>query len=654
MIQPQVLHFSFYIPGEQDKSNIPVPVDPPRKKTAVTAGAVGMLNTTGSTVLSPEAKLLHRVTVGSRGAYYHNRYLRTAMNNTDKSLGHTRSRSATLTVPPDLWQSKGTSSLRYTTALDDTSLDSSEPVNEAPDTVETGPHVGFAQDDLELLRSGSASNSDSNAGTSAGPMMARSTPTSPVITRTSTLVDIPDMFLPHSINGKRKLSELSDPPLWLADNNYTDNQRRELPCKSVQNSMDDMSISNSTSPVPSVYGDVDMMRTIDEEEGEMSDDERSSISGNSENSNNSTSGRHAEDEDEIRLPASSHIKHQQTQIMLRHRQRHPDYIYQAPCEHYPSQDQTGYLVNDRCRRYDNLLSVIEFGVRASDCLPVTFKTVADAYLAGRELAALTRVEGVPNVINMIDTFLDDLSRRVFILPRLRPLLWTDRDLKEMARFFQQLITALNGVHKCGIVHLDVNPANIMLDLNGDLVLIDFGLAQYVPTHGPQAGCSTSIRPCGTPGFIAPELLRASYAPRDRCYSTHHESSYSDLYESLDERAYSHQSSYAHSSHSDDSQKEVLHDGRACDMYSAGVVFALALLPYLPDECSSVRCLGSAMATQDTLLRAREELINAINNPFRDTTIPEVVWQAMEVAAGLLDPEPSTRWTAEDVLSSSFL
>ncbi|KAI9593707.1 hypothetical protein BDF19DRAFT_158075 [Syncephalis fuscata] len=161
-------------------------------------------------------------------------------------------------------------------------------------------------------------------------------------------------------------------------------------------------------------------------------------------------------ESEHKFPASTSVLKQQMQLMVRHRQRHPDYIYHAPCEHYPSQAQTGYLVNDRCRKYDNLLSVVEFGVRAADCLPVTFKTVADTYLAVRELAAFDRVAGVENVVQLIDTFLDDQSRRVFILPRLRPLNWAEHDLIDLARLLRQMLSALYHVHQRGLVHLDIN------------------------------------------------------------------------------------------------------------------------------------------------------------------------------------------------------
>ncbi|KAI8052956.1 kinase-like domain-containing protein [Syncephalis plumigaleata] len=354
-------------------------------------------------------------------------------------------------------------------------------------------------------------------------------------------------------------------------------------------------------------------------------------------------------EQEDDFPTSTSVTKQQLQLMVRHRQRHPDYIYHAPCEHYPCQTQTGYLVNDRCRKFDNSLSVVEFGVRAADCLPVTFKTVADTYLAVRELAAFNRVSGVEHVVQLIDTFLDDQSRRVFVFPRLRPLKWAEHNLVDLARLLQQLLSALKHIHECGLVHLDVNPANMLQDASGDLVLIDFGLARDVPVAGPQAGCSSCIRACGTAGFIAPELLGMHPSPDKNEYQNNDEEIDILLIRSVGSIP---------AKECDDRrrqpQQQALRDGRRCDLFSAGVVFALALVPYLPDDCSSVRCLGSSIATLDTLERSRTELINSLNNPFRDTTIPKVVWQAMEVAAGLLDPNPITRWTTKQALDSSFI
>ncbi|MDO4799344.1 MAG: serine/threonine-protein kinase [Bacillota bacterium] len=50
------------------------------------------------------------------------------------------------------------------------------------------------------------------------------------------------------------------------------------------------------------------------------------------------------------------------------------------------------------------------------------------------------------------------------------------DQKDVLRWFEQLASALAGIHEKGICHRDVKPANIMLTPRGDVCLIDFNAA----------------------------------------------------------------------------------------------------------------------------------------------------------------------------------
>jgi hypothetical protein len=74
--------------------------------------------------------------------------------------------------------------------------------------------------------------------------------------------------------------------------------------------------------------------------------------------------------------------------------------------------------------------------------------------------------------------------------------------------------ALAHAHERGIVHRDLKPANIFLTGKG-LKLLDFGLARVVG----QARLTATNAVMGTPGYIAPEVLRGAQAdPRADLYA----------------------------------------------------------------------------------------------------------------------------------------
>lgn len=82
------------------------------------------------------------------------------------------------------------------------------------------------------------------------------------------------------------------------------------------------------------------------------------------------------------------------------------------------------------------------------------------------------------------------------------------DLEEIASILEQIAGALQYLHEHGLVHLDVKPQNLIVQDDGLVKLIDFGLAQ--PAHSPQEliGGATF----GTASYISPE--QASGEPVD--------------------------------------------------------------------------------------------------------------------------------------------
>ncbi|XP_077361203.1 serine/threonine-protein kinase Chk1 isoform X2 [Festucalex cinctus] len=81
------------------------------------------------------------------------------------------------------------------------------------------------------------------------------------------------------------------------------------------------------------------------------------------------------------------------------------------------------------------------------------------------------------------------------------------DEKDAHRFFQQLIAAVEYLHKIGITHRDIKPENILLDDKDNIKLTDFGLATMFRFKGRERPMN---RLCGTLPYVAPELLSQTH------------------------------------------------------------------------------------------------------------------------------------------------
>jgi serine/threonine-protein kinase len=81
---------------------------------------------------------------------------------------------------------------------------------------------------------------------------------------------------------------------------------------------------------------------------------------------------------------------------------------------------------------------------------------------------------------------------------------------------RQAAQALAAMHEAGWLHLDVKPANIMLDPSGHCTLIDLDLSQ--PSRQPAFFSSCDVR--GTLAYTAPELYTSatSAQPASDVYS----------------------------------------------------------------------------------------------------------------------------------------
>ena len=82
-------------------------------------------------------------------------------------------------------------------------------------------------------------------------------------------------------------------------------------------------------------------------------------------------------------------------------------------------------------------------------------------------------------------------------------------LNEALRIARQMCAGLREAHLQGIVHRDLKPANIMLDRNGSVKIMDFGIARMIQRDGPMTGTIV-----GTAEYMAPE--QAELKPVSSC------------------------------------------------------------------------------------------------------------------------------------------
>uniref|UniRef100_A0A665UWZ0 phosphorylase kinase n=1 Tax=Echeneis naucrates TaxID=173247 RepID=A0A665UWZ0_ECHNA len=127
----------------------------------------------------------------------------------------------------------------------------------------------------------------------------------------------------------------------------------------------------------------------------------------------------------------------------------------------------------------------------------------------KEIQVLNMVKGHSSIITLIDSYesatfiflVFDLMRRGELFDYLTEKVTLSE--KETRSIMRALLEAVQYLHSLSIIHRDLKPENILLDDQGHIKLSDFGFSVQL-----QPG--EKLRElCGTPGYLAPEILKCS-------------------------------------------------------------------------------------------------------------------------------------------------
>uniref|UniRef100_A0A3B4B016 Protein kinase domain-containing protein n=1 Tax=Periophthalmus magnuspinnatus TaxID=409849 RepID=A0A3B4B016_9GOBI len=158
---------------------------------------------------------------------------------------------------------------------------------------------------------------------------------------------------------------------------------------------------------------------------------------------------------------------------------------------------------------------------------VAIKCIPKKALEGKEnnieneIAVLHRIKH-PNIVSLEDIF--ESTSHLYLVMQLvsggelfdrivEKGFYTERDASQL---IQQILDAVKYLHDMGIVHRDLKPENLLyysMDEDSKIMISDFGLSKI---EGSGSVMSTA---CGTPGYVAPEVLaQKPYSKAVDCWS----------------------------------------------------------------------------------------------------------------------------------------
>ena len=211
----------------------------------------------------------------------------------------------------------------------------------------------------------------------------------------------------------------------------------------------------------------------------------------------------------------------------------------------------------------------------------------------------------PNITKILEVFEDDdyilISMEYINGGNLFSFVKKRRKLSEKTAkyLFKQIILGIQHIHSHKIVHRDIKLENILIDLNNNIKICDFGIGKIL-SYNKQL----LFDKCGTPMYMAPEILLSS--------------------------------------------KNHGYEGYPVDIWSAGISLYIMLSGTLPFNLKNNNSTSMEESSENNI----ELQYSIINNEPKH--IEKISDEARDLLKGLLNKNPNKRLTIEQILNHPWL